>query len=145
MATVRFGSNTFSANSDFTIIGANENGGIIIGGFGPPPKTRLVWITFDQGAASLNADLSDVDGEKVLQIKNNVITINKDNVYKVEQLPDNQIPPDQIIVINQYGETAMDLRRVAGIWDFNGDFYVGKDHIVATPNGTFINPTTSFV
>ena len=140
MATVKFGSNTFSANQDFTIVGVDDSGNLIIGGFGPTPKTRLVWITFQQGGAFLNADLADADGDLVLQIRDNVITINKDNIYKLEQYPDNQIPPDQVIVINQYGETALDLRRDGGVWDFNGDFYHGSFHIVATPSGTVINP-----
>src|SRR6266542_2000570 len=103
MATIRFGSNTFSANQDFTIVGVDASGHCIMGGFGPPPKTPLVWITFKQGGAFLNADLADADGEPVLQIRENVITINKDNIYKLEQLPDIQIPPDQVIVTNQYG------------------------------------------
>ena len=67
MAMIRFGSNTFSAAGDFTIIGIDDTGHLIMGGFGRPPKTPLVWLTFKQGIAFLNADLSDVDGEKVLQ------------------------------------------------------------------------------
>ena len=38
MATIRFGSNTFSAGNDFTIVGTNEEGNLIIGGFGLLPK-----------------------------------------------------------------------------------------------------------
>ncbi len=145
MAAIRFGSNTFSANRDFTIVGVGESGDLIIGGFGPPPKTQLVWISFKQGGAFLNADLADVDGDMVLQIRDNVITFNKDNIFKVEQHPDNQIPPERVIITNQYGETAMDLSRVGDIWDFNGDFYHGRWHIVATPEGTAINPETPHV
>jgi len=145
MATIRFGSNTFSAGNDFTIVGVDEGGNLIIGGFGPPPKRPLVWVHFSQGGAFLNADLSDVDGETVLQIKDNVITHNKNNVYSVQQFPDNQIPPDRVVVVNQYGETALDLRREGTIWDFNGDFYHGSWHIVATPEGTAINPASSRV
>ena len=140
MATIRFGSNTFSASRDFTVVGVDDSGHLIIGGFGPAPKTPLVWVTFKQGGAFLNADLADADGDPVLQIRDNVITINKDNVYKLEQHPDNQIPPDRVVVINQYGETALDLQREGSIWDFNGDFYHGSFHIVATPDGTVINP-----
>lgn len=142
MATIRFGSNTFSAKDNFTLVGINDAGGLIIGGFGPPPKTPLVWITFKQGGAFLNADLKDVDDDLVLQIRENVITVNKDNIYKIELQPDNQIPPDRVTVINQYGETALDLKRVDDMWDFNGDFYHGSYHIVATPEGTMINPRT---
>lgn len=145
MATIRFGSNTFSADRDFTIVGVNEPGNLIIGGFGSPPKTPLVWVTFKEGGAFLNADLADADGDTVLQIRDNVITLNKDNIYKVELYPENQIPPDRVLVINQYAETAMDLRRVYGVWDFNGDFYHGRWHIVATPQGTVINPSTPSV
>jgi hypothetical protein len=53
-----------------------------MGGFGPPPTTRLVWVVFKQGAAFL-----DADGERVLQIRDNVVTMNKDNICSVEQLP----------------------------------------------------------
>jgi len=140
MATIKFGSNTFSANQNFTIAGVDESGGLIIGGFGPPPKTRLVWITFKEDVAFLNADLADTDGDTVLRIKDNVITVNKANIYKLEQFPDNQIPPDRVIVTNQYGETALDLRREGNVWDFNGDFYHGSFHVVATPEETIINP-----
>jgi len=73
------------------------------------------------------------------------VTYNKDNIYRIEQYPENQIPPDRVVVMNQYGETALDLRRKEGIWDFNGDFYHGPWHIVATPQGTVINPTTPHV
>lgn len=142
MATIRFGSNTFSAGSSFTIVGVNESGHLIIGGFGTPPKTPLVWVRFMENGAYLNANLSDADGEAVLQIKDNVITYNKNNIYSVQQFPENQIPPDRVLVVNQFGETALDLRREGGIWDFNGDFYHGQWHIVATPNGTEINPAS---
>jgi hypothetical protein len=145
MAMIRFGSNMFSAQDDFTIIGSDDKGGLIFGGFGAPPKTRYVWVTFKGGGAFLNADLLDADGELVLQIRDNVITINKDNVYNVEQHPDNQIPPDRVVVTNQYGETALDLRREGSMWDFNGDFYCGSDHVVATPEGTVINPRVPHV
>jgi len=142
MANVKFGSNTFSAGREFTIVGIDESNNLIMGGFGPRPKKPLVWITFKGEDAYLNAELGDVDGEIVLAIEENVITINKDNVYKVEHLPANQIPPNQVIVTNKYGETAMDLRREGNIWDFNGDFYHGRWHVVATPGGTTINPGT---
>jgi hypothetical protein len=88
----------------------------------------------------LNANLADVDGETVLQIRDNVIIYNKENTYTVQQFPENQIPPDRVLVVNRFGETALDLRREGGIWDFNGDFYHGNWHIVATPEGTEINP-----
>jgi hypothetical protein len=77
MATIRFGSNTFSASSSFTIVAVGESGNLIIGGFGPPPRTQLVWVEFKQGGAYLNAELADADGDGVLQIKDNVITYNK--------------------------------------------------------------------
>jgi len=142
MATIRFGSNTFSAGNNFTIVGVDESGNLIIGGFGPPPKSPLVWVNFKEGGAFLNASLGDVDGEKVLEINDNVITYNKDNVYKIELFPANQIPPDRVVVMNRYGETALDLRREGNMWDFNGDFYHGRWHVVATPKGTEINPSS---
>ncbi len=142
MTTIRFGSNTFSAEQNFTIIGVDDSENLIIGGFGPAPKTPLVWVNSKQGGAFLNANLSDADGGLVLQIDDNVITYNRDNVYTVEQSPENQIPPDRVIVTNQYGETALDLKREANFWDFNGDFYHGSWHVVATPNGTEINPAS---
>jgi uncharacterized protein YxjI len=142
MATIRFGSNTFSAGNNFTIVGVDDPGNLVIGAFGHPPKTPLVWVNFKQGGAFLNANLADADGEKVLEIKDNVIIYNKDNVYKIEQFPANQIPPDRVVVVNQYGETALDLRREGNIWDFNGDFYHGRWHVLATPQGTVINPAS---
>ena len=90
-----------------------------MGGFGPAPKTPLVWVTFKEGGAFLNAHLRDADGETVLQIRDNLITVNKNNIYKVEEHPNNQIPPDRVVVLNQYGETAMDLRREKDFWNFN--------------------------
>jgi hypothetical protein len=141
MATIRFGSNMFTAGNNFIVVGVDDSGNLIIGGLGPPPKTPLVWIEFKQGGAFLNANIGDATGEMVLQIKDNAITYNKNNIYKIEQFPLNQIPPDRVVVVNQYGETALDLRREGNIWDFNGDFYHGSWHIVATPQGTEINPT----
>ncbi len=145
MATIRFGSNTFSAGSDFTVVGVDDSGNLILGGFGPPPKKPIVWVTFKGGRAFLNADIADADGDNVLQIQDNVITYNKDNVYKVETLPANKIPPDRVIIMNQYGETALDLAFEGGIWDVNCDFHCGRMHVVATPEGTFINPDKPFV
>ena len=45
-------------------------------------------------------------------------------------------------VTNQYGETALDLCREREVWDFNADFYHGSLHIIATPEGIEINPST---
>ena len=142
MTTIRFGSNTFSAGNSFTIVGVDESEHLIIGGFGPPPKTPLVWVHFRGNGAYLNANLADADGEPVLEIKDNVITYNQDNIYNIQQFPENQIPPDRVLVVNRFGETALDLAREGGIWDFNGDFYHGQWHIVATPKGTEINPAS---
>ena len=142
MAAIKFGSNTFPAWNFFTIVGVNDEGGLIMGGSGSPPKTPLVWVTFKQNGAFLNADLKDADGDMVLQIRDNKITLNKENIFKVHQYPASQIPPDRVVVTNQYGETAMDLAKEEGIWDFNGDFYHGKWHIVATRQGAVINPRT---
>ncbi len=100
MATIRFGSNTFSAGNEFTIVGLDDMGNLIMGGFGLTPKTPLVWISFKGGGAFLNAHLADADGETVLQIRDNVITVDKNNIYKVEQHPNNQIPPDRSIPVN---------------------------------------------
>ena len=102
MPIINFGSNVFSADSEFTAVGVNESGQLVIGAFGAPPKVRLVWITFAAGSAFINADIADADGDTVLQIRENVITINKGNVYRVELQPDNQIPPDRVTVLNQY-------------------------------------------
>ena len=145
MVTIIFGRNTFSAGNDFTILGIDDSGNLILGGFGPPPKKQIVWIRFENNGAFLNADLADVDDENVLQIKDNVITYNKDNVYSVQQLPENKIPPDRVVVVNRYGETALDLKRDGGVWHFNGDFYHRGWHIVATPDGTTINPRSPSV
>jgi len=109
MATIRFGSNTFSAGNSFTIVGVDDSGNLIFGSFGPPPKTPLVWVDFKQGGAFLNANMADADGEMVFQIKDNVITYNKNNIYRIEQFPSNQIPPDRVVVVNQFGETTETL------------------------------------
>jgi hypothetical protein len=113
-----------------------------MGGFGGPLARPIVWVTVKENEAFLNAELTDAGGSLVLQIKENTITINKDNIYAIELYPENQIPPDRVVVTNQYGETALDLRREGTIWDFNGDFYHKTNHIVATPEGTTINPYT---
>lgn len=42
MATIRFGSNTFSAGNSFTIVGLDDSGNLIIGGFGPPPSVLRI-------------------------------------------------------------------------------------------------------
>jgi hypothetical protein len=142
MATIRFGSNLFVAGDDFTVVGIDATGGVVLGAFGMPPESKIVWVTFKGNEAFLNADLADADGDDVLQIRENVITFNKDNVFRVELHPDNKIPPDRVVVINQDGETALDLRRDGTVWDFNGNFYHGGWHIVATPQGTLINPAS---
>src|SRR5205809_7785374 len=111
MGKVRFGRNDFESDDEFTVVGVDDAGDIVLGGFGAPPAKRLVWVEFKNGGAFLNADLADADGENVLSIRDNVITVNKDNVYSVEQHPDNQVPPDRVVVTNQYAETALDLRR----------------------------------
>jgi len=145
MVTIRFGSNLFMAGNDFTIVGVDDNNHIILGGFGPPPRTPIVWIRIFQDVAFLNADISDTEGDIVVQIRDNIITYNKDNVYSVKYCPENQIPPDRVVIINKYGETALDLRRDGAIWDFNCDFYHGGWHVVATPQGTTINPKVPHV
>ncbi len=136
MATVLFGSNRFTAHNEFVVIGQPKQGGIILGGFGNLSEMRpLVWITIRNNIGFLNADILDADNEIVLQIRNNEIRINKDNIYKAT------VNQNAVQVINQYGETALDLKNQNGLIIFNGDFYIGKDHIVATDNGTTINPT----
>jgi len=145
MAKIIFGSNTFSSNSDFTVIGKDARGGIIFGGFGAPVSKPIVWIKVSGSKGLLNAEISDADGDLVLKIVDSKVILNKDNIYKVETIPDNQIPPDRIIVTNQYGETALDLSNKGDAIVFNADIYEGKDHIVATDQGTLINPTAPSV
>jgi hypothetical protein len=81
----------------------------------------------------------DADNQIVLQIKESNILINKGNIYKVE------VSPDRIVILNQYGETALDLQNIDGEIILNADLYIGKDHIVANNNGTRINPPHDFV
>jgi hypothetical protein len=140
-STIKFGSNTFTVDADFTIIGLNDSGGVVIGAI-LPPETQLVWVEFKQGGASLNADISDADGELVAKVRSNVIEFNKDNVYSVETYPENQLPPERIVVTNKNGETAIDLSLKEGVWEFNGDFYAQGQHVVATADGLILNPQT---
>jgi hypothetical protein len=140
-ATIKFGSNRFVCEADFTIIGLNDTGGVVIGAT-LPPITQAVWIEFRQGGAFLNADISDADGELVAKARNNVIEFNKENVYSLETHPENQIPPERVVITNRYGETAIDLSLKEGIWEFNGDFFSQGQHIVATPEGLTLNPQT---
>jgi hypothetical protein len=140
-ATIKFGSNRFVCEADFTIIGLNDTGGVVIGAT-LPPTIQAVWIEFRQGGAFLNADISDADGELVAKVRNNVIEFNKENVYSVDTHPENQIPPERVVITNRYGETAIDLSLKEGIWEFNGDFFSQGQHIVATPEGLTLNPQT---
>jgi hypothetical protein len=140
-ATIKFGSNRFVCEADFTIIGLNDTGGVVIGAT-LPPTTQAVWIEFRQGGAFLNADISDADGELVAKVRNNVIEFNKENVYSVQTHPENQIPPERVVITNRYGQTAIDLSLKEGIWEFNGDFFSQGQHIVATPEGLTLNPQT---
>lgn len=87
MATIRFGSNTFSAGDHFTVVGVTEEGGLGLGMFGAPPPTRLVWLSIRNDRVYLNADVADADGELVLSIRDNVITFNSENIYSVRALP----------------------------------------------------------
>lgn len=145
MAAIRFGGCTFSSETDFTVVGQTQDGGLGIGFFGPPPPTRFVWVSIANGALLLNADFADADGEVVVTIRDNVVTFNRDNIYSVETFPPNQIPPDRVVVTNQYGETALDLNRQGATWDLNADFRYGDWHVVATPDGMRINPPNPHV
>ena len=140
--TIKFGSNRFVCEGDFTIVGLNDTGGVVIGATLPPP-TQSVWIEFKEGGAFLNADLSDADGDLVAKIRNNTIEFNKDTVYSVQSLPPNQIPPERILVTNKHGDTAIDLSLEEGVWEVTGDFYAQGQRIVVTAQGLTLNPQTS--
>jgi hypothetical protein len=140
--TIKFGSNRFICEGDFTIIGLNDAGGVVIGAELPPP-TQSVWIEFKDGAAFLNADLSDADGGLIARIRSNAIEFNKDNFYSVQSLPPNQIPPERILVANKQGETAIELSLKENVWEFTGDFYAHGQHIVVTEQGLTLNPQSS--
>jgi hypothetical protein len=140
--TLKFGSNRFVCEGDFTIVGLNDAGGVVIGATLPPP-IQSVWVEFREGAAFLNADLSDADGDLVAKIRNNIIEFNKDTVYSVQSLPPNQIPPERILVTNKHGDTAIDLSLEEGVWEVTGDFYAQGQHIVVTAQGLTLNPQTS--
>jgi hypothetical protein len=140
--TLKFGSNRFVCEGDFTIVGLNDAGGVVIGATLPPP-TQSVWVEFREGAAFLNADLSDADGDLVAKIRNNIIEFNKDTVYSVQSLPPNQIPPERILVTNKQGDTAIDLSSEEGVWEVTGDFYAQGQHIVVTAQGLTLNPQSS--
>jgi hypothetical protein len=140
--TLKFGSNRFVCEGDFTIVGLNDAGGVVIGAT-LPPSTQSVWVEFKESGAFLNADLSDADGDLVAKIRNNTIEFNKDTVYSVQSLPPNQIPPERILVTNKHGDTAIDLSLDEGVWEVTGDFYAQGQHIVVTAQGLTLNPQTS--
>ena len=139
--SIKFGSNRFICEGDFTIIGLNDAGGVVIGAELPPP-TQSVWIEFKEGGAFLNADLSDADGDLVARIRSNAIEFNKDNFYSVQSLPANQIP-ERIVITNKHGETAINLSLQENVWEFTGDFYAHGQHIVVTEQGLTLNPQSS--
>lgn len=145
MSRIIFGSNSFESDGDFIVVGKNEKGAIVFGGFGGKIQNPIVWVNIVNSKGLLNAIIFDNSGELVLKIENSKIIINKDNIYTIETLPENQIPPDRVIVLNQYGETALDLSSDGDTIIINLDFYIGKDHVVATNEGTYINPDHSFV
>jgi hypothetical protein len=105
-----------------------------VGAFGMPPESKIVWVTFKRNEPFLNADLEDADREEVLRIPENLITFNKEDVFRIE------LHPNRVVVINRDGKTTLDLTRDGTVWDFNGDFYHGQWHIVDTPTGTLIDP-----
>jgi hypothetical protein len=140
--SIKFGSNRFICEGDFTIIGLNDVGGVVIGATLPPP-TQSVWVEFKEGGAFLNADLSDADGRLVAKIRSNAIEFNKDNFYSVQSLPPNQIPPERIVITDGRGETAIELSLKENVWEFTGDFYAKGQHIVVTGQGLTLNPQSS--
>ena len=140
--TIKFGSNRFICEADFTIIGLNDSGGVVVGATLPPP-TESVWVEFREGGAFLNADLSDADGGLVARIRSNAIEFNKDNVYSVQTHPKNQIHPERVVITNKHGDTAIDLSLEEGVWEVTGDFYAQGQHIVVTAQGLTLNPQSS--
>jgi hypothetical protein len=141
-SSMKFGSNRFVCEGDFTVIGLNDAGGAVIGATLPPP-TQSVWVEFKDRGAFLNADLSDADGGLIARIRNNAIVFNKDNFYSLQSLPPNQIPPERIVITNRNGDTAMDLTLKENVWEFTGDFYAQGQHIVVTGQGLTLNPQSS--
>jgi hypothetical protein len=140
--TIKFGSNRFVCEGDFTVIGLNDAGGVVIGAELPPP-TQSVWVEFKAGGAFLNADLSDADGGLVARIRSNAIEFNKDNFYSVQSLPPNHNPPERILVTDRNGGTAIDLSLKESAWEFTGDFYAQGQHVVVTGQGLTLNPQNS--
>jgi hypothetical protein len=142
--TIKFGSNRFVCEGDFTIIGFNDAGGVVIGAELPPP-TQSVWVEFKDRGAFLNADLSDADGALIARIRSNAIEFNKGNFYSVQLLPPNQNPPERIVVSGTHGGTVIYLSLKENVWEFTGDFYAQGQHIVVTGHGLTLNPQSSQV
>jgi hypothetical protein len=134
--SIKFGSNRFICEGDFTIVGLNDAGGVVIGATLPPP-TQSVWIEFKEGGPFLNADLSDADGGLVARIRSNTIDFNKDSIYSVEALA------ERIVVTNKQGKTVIELSLEENVWEFTGDFYAHGQHIVVTEQGLTLNPQSS--
>jgi hypothetical protein len=104
----------------------------------------IVWATDRDGRAMLNADIMDADDEMVVQIRDNVVTVNRDNAYETRTYPEGQFPPDRVVVVNKYAEFSLDLQLGDdGTWRIYGDFYCQKAHIVATPQHVTIQPRAS--
>jgi hypothetical protein len=84
--------------------------------------------------------LEDAAGEEVLRIRENVITFDKNNVFRLE------LHPNRVVVVNWDGKLASASDATErSVWEFNGDFYHGRWHIVATPEGTLINSVSPAV
>ena len=137
---VTFGGNTFESDGGVTVLGTDDTGSMLIGGFGPPPKYRLIWVDFGLDGPMLNVRLTDRDGNPTLVITNNVLAHHNAEMYRVAIEPIGQIPPNRVTVSTQEGHTALEVFRHGGAWEINCDIVLGSNRIVATPNGLTFNP-----
>ena len=103
LATIRFWQQTRSDQiQNLVVCRVNGEGGLL-GGLVENLDRLHGRLTIRGDAAFLNACLDDADGERVLEIRDNLIILNKDNIYSTEQLRPVNIPPAQVIVTNRYG------------------------------------------
>lgn len=82
----------------------------------------------------LTADFFDRDGRLVMKVRRNRITLNQNNIFKIEEWK-----RDKLKIINQYGEPIEIISHRTGEIELNGIFYVGKNRFDSSKNGLVIN------
>lgn len=82
----------------------------------------------------LSADFYDRDGKVEMKIIRNRITLNKNNIFKIEEWKRNKIK-----IINQYNEPIEIMAHKTGEIELNGVFYCSGNRFEASSAGLQIN------